>query len=61
MSSLDIDISKAELKAARADLFPTLYTQVNSEYNNGLGNQSNIKNAADNMVAISAWGKRADQ
>jgi len=42
MSALDIDISKAELKAARADLYPTLYTQVNTEYNNGLGNTQNI-------------------
>ena len=51
MSSLDIDISKAELKAARADLFPTLYTQVNSEYNNGLGNQSNINYVGNTVVS----------
>lgn len=51
ISNLDIDISKAELKAARADLFPTLYTQANSEYNNGLGNPSNISYAGNTVVS----------
>lgn len=51
MAALDIDISKADLKAARADLFPTLYTQVNSEYNNGLGNQSNISYVGNTVVS----------
>lgn len=51
MSSLDIDISKAELKATRADLYPTIYTQANSEYNNGLGNQSNINYVGNTVVS----------
>lgn len=51
MSTIDIDISKAELKAARADLYPTLYTQVNTEYNNGLGNQSNINYVGNTVVS----------
>lgn len=51
MSKLDIDISKAELKGARADLFPTLYTQFNTEYNNGLGNQSNINYVGNTVVS----------
>lgn len=51
MSKLDIDISKAELKGARADLFPTIYTQANSEYNNGLGNQSNINYVGNTVVS----------
>lgn len=51
MSKLDIDISRAELKSARADLFPTLYTQLNTEYNNGLGNQSNINYVGNTVVS----------
>lgn len=51
MAALDIDISKAELKSARADLFPTLYTQVNSEYNNGLGNTQNINYVGSTVVS----------
>ena len=51
MSALDIDISKAELKAAKADLYPTLYTQVNTEYNNGLGNTSNINYVGNTVVS----------
>lgn len=51
MSKLDIDISKAELKGARADLFPTLYTQLNSEYNNGLGNTQNINYVGNTVVS----------
>lgn len=51
ISNLDIDISKAELKGARADLFPTLYTQVNTEYNNGLGNTSNINYVGNTVVS----------
>lgn len=51
MSKLDIDISKAELKGARADLFPTLYTQVNTEYNNGLGNTANINYVGNTVVS----------
>lgn len=51
MATLDIDISKAELKTARADLYPTLYTQVNSEYNNGLGNTSNINYVGNTVVS----------
>lgn len=51
MSKLDIDISKAELKAVRADLFPTIYTQFNTEYNNGLGNPSNINYVGNTVVS----------
>ena len=51
MATLDIDISKAELKATRADLFPTLYTQVNTEYNNGLGNTTNINYVGNTVVS----------
>lgn len=51
ISTLDIDISKAELKGARADLFPTLYTQANTEYNNGLGNISNINYVGNTVVS----------
>lgn len=51
IAKLDIDISKAELKATRADLFPTLYTQVNTEYNNGLGNTANINYVGNTVVS----------
>lgn len=51
MSALDIDISKAELKATKADLFPLLSTQVNTEYNNGLGNTSNINYVGNTVVS----------
>lgn len=51
ISTLDIDISKAELKGARADLFPTIYTQANSEYNNGLGNINNINYVGNTVVS----------
>lgn len=51
MATLDIDISRAELKATRADLFPTLYTQVNTEYNNGLGNTANINYVGNTVVS----------
>lgn len=51
MANLDIDISKAELKMAKADLYPTLYTQVNTEYNNGLGNTANINYVGNTVVS----------
>lgn len=51
ISTLDIGISKAELKKTRADLFPVIYTQANSEYNNGLGNQSNINYVGNTVVS----------
>lgn len=51
ISKLDIDISKAELKGARADLFPTIYTQANTEYNNGLGNANNINYVGNTVVS----------
>jgi len=51
ISKLDIGISKAELKTARADLYPMLYTQVNTEYNNGLGNTSNISYVGSTVVS----------
>ena len=36
MSAVDINISKAQLKAVRSDLFPTLSLQFNTEYNKDL-------------------------
>lgn len=51
ISKLDIDISKAELKATRADLFPLIYTQANTEYNNGLGNTANINYVGNTVVS----------
>lgn len=51
IASLDIDISKAELKATRSDLFPLIYAQANTEYNNGLGNQSNINYVGNTVVS----------
>lgn len=51
MSSLDIDISKAELKSARSDLYPILSTQANTEYNNGLGNASTIGYVGNTVVS----------
>lgn len=38
MSELDIDISKAQLKAVRADWYPSLSMQFNTEYNKDLMN-----------------------
>lgn len=51
MSKLDIDISRAELKGAKADLFPTLFTQFNTEYNNGLGNTPNFNYVGNTVVS----------
>lgn len=51
MSALDIDISKADLKAARSDLFPILSAQATTEYNNGLGNPSNINYVGNTVVS----------
>lgn len=51
IAKMDIDISKADLKIARSDLFPTLYTQANTEYNNGLGNQANINYVGSTVVS----------
>lgn len=51
ISNLDIDISKADLKSARSDLFPILSTQVNTEYNNGLGNANNIGYVGTTVVS----------
>lgn len=51
LAKLDVDISKAELKGAKADLYPTIYTQVNTEYNNGLGNGSNINYVGNTVVS----------
>ena len=36
MSAADIGISKAQLKSARADWFPSVNLQFNSEYNKDL-------------------------
>ena len=41
MTTLDIDISKAELKAARADWYPIVALQGIAEHNQGLGNYNN--------------------
>lgn len=51
ISKLDIDISKADLKSARADFYPILSAQANSEYNNGLGNPSNINYVGNTVVS----------
>lgn len=51
ISKLDIDISKADLKSARSDLYPMLTAQANSEYNNGLGNPSNINYVGNTVVS----------
>lgn len=51
MSSLDIDISKAELKVARADLFPIISTQVNAERNNGLGSMAAYNYAGNTVIS----------
>lgn len=51
IANIDIDISKAELKATKADLYPTIFTQVNTEYNNGLGNTSNINYVGNTVVS----------
>ena len=51
ISTIDIDISKAELKSAKADLYPTIFTQVNSEYNNGLGNTQNVNYVGNTVVS----------
>lgn len=39
LSEIDIDISKAQLKAAQSDLYPTLNLQFNSEYNKDLNDK----------------------
>lgn len=51
ISSLDIDISRAELKYVRADLFPIISTQANTEYNNGLGNANNIGYVGNTVIS----------
>lgn len=50
ISKLDIDISKAELKAARSDLYPMLNFQVNSEHNNDLSNSTQYAYAGNNVI-----------
>lgn len=39
LSEIDIDISKAQLKAAQSDLYPTLNLQFNTEYNKDLNDK----------------------
>lgn len=51
MSSVDIDISKAELKAVRADWYPSLSLQYNTEHNSDLANgRGNYAYAGNTMI-----------
>lgn len=51
ISTLHIEISKAELKSAKSDLYPVLSAQANTEYNNGLGNVNNIGYVGNTVVS----------
>lgn len=51
MSKVDIDISKAQLKAARADWYPTLSMQFNTEYNKDLADgKGSLAYAGNTMI-----------
>lgn len=51
MSEVDIGISKAQLKAIRADWYPTLSMQFNTEYNRDLtGGRGNYAYAGNTMI-----------
>ena len=52
MSTLDIGISKAQLSATRADWYPTLSLQFNSEYNKDLQNGKGTYAYAGNTMII---------
>ncbi len=51
MSAFDIDISKAELKEAKSELYPVLSTQVNTEHNDGLGNSNGVGYAGTSIIS----------
>lgn len=53
ISTLYIEISKSDLKAAKADLYPVINAQANTEYNNGLGNTANTLGYVGNTVISS--------
>jgi outer membrane protein TolC len=51
MSAVDIEIGRAQLKAARSDWYPTLGVQANSEHNQNLaGPNSQIAYAGSTMI-----------
>ena len=51
MSAMDIGISKAQLKAVRADWYPTLSMQFNTEYNRDLtGGRGTYAYAGNTMI-----------
>ena len=51
MSAVDIDISNAQLKAVRADWYPTLSRQFNTEHNSDLANgRGNYAYAGNTMI-----------
>lgn len=51
MSTLDIGISKSQLKSVRADWYPTLSLQFNTEYNKDLtGGNGNYAYAGNTMI-----------
>lgn len=51
MSAVDIDISNAQLKAVRADWYPTLSMQFNTEHNSDLANgRGNYAYAGNTMI-----------
>lgn len=52
MAAVDISISKAQLKIARADLYPTLSAQLNTEYNKDLtGGTGSFAYAGNTMIS----------
>ena len=51
ISNLDIDISKAELKATKSDLYPLLNFQLNTEHNNDLSNNAGFAYAGGTVIS----------
>lgn len=51
MSAVDIDISKANLKASQADLYPVLSMQVNSEYNKDLSGATSLTTVGSTVIS----------
>lgn len=51
ISKLDIDISKAELKSAKSDLYPLLNFQLNSEHNNDLASSSSFGYVGNTVIS----------
>jgi outer membrane protein TolC len=50
MVSLDIDISKADLKNARSDLFPILSSQLNTEYYDSLAQNASFATIGNTVL-----------